>query len=59
MDVKESDIEDVLGLVKSTLPSRNTSSAAFAYGDPREALLAAAHQVSLHIFLDQKRSHTS
>ena len=53
MEVGESDVEDVLGLVASTLPSRNASAVAFAYGDPREALLAAIHQAVLCCSLDK------
>jgi hypothetical protein len=43
MDVDETDVEDLMGILASSVPARNATTA-FAYGDPREMLLAGAHQ---------------
>ncbi len=44
MDVDETDVEDLTGILATSVPARNATTA-FAYGDPREMLLAAVHQV--------------
>jgi hypothetical protein len=43
MDVDETDVEDLMGIRASTVPARNATTA-YAYGDQREMLLAAAHE---------------
>jgi hypothetical protein len=43
MDVDETDVEDLMGIRATSIPARNATTA-YAYGDPREMLLATAHQ---------------